>query len=343
MRAEQEFIPASLSEIKPFSKLESQLAALREANDKAVFDYADPKGNKEARSHVHGLRKFRGELERTRKAAKQDALDYGRMIDAEAKRIDGALDAMIEVHEKPLLEIEAKETARKTAIMSRIEVLEVYKQIPPDANSEVWALELDAVTSFSVDASLAEYMAMAAICRDAAIAFIRPKLEGAIKREAEAAELTRLREEEALRIRQEREAKIAQEAAERATREAEAKAERERQIAAQEQQRKDQEAANAAKRQQEAIERAESEAKEAVERAARAEKEAKAKAEKALADKLEGERLAAEKRERDKKHQAKINNEAMEALKALGLSEDHARAAVVAIAKHEITHVTIFY
>lgn len=104
-------------------------------------------------------------------------------------------------------------------------------------------------------------------------------------------------------------------------------------------------------------EKQEREAAEAIARAERAEAEKKAAAEKAERDQaaaIEAERKrvadaaakeAAEraKRERDKAHRAKINNEALAALTALGISAELAKAAVAAIARGEVPHVSIEY
>jgi len=93
----------------------------------------------------------------------------------------------------------------------------------------------------------------------------------------------------------------------------------------------------------EAKERAEREAKEAKENAARKAEEA-AQAER---DRIEQERIAeeaaAKKREADKKHRAKINNAAVDAFVAAGLSQEKAKDAVTAIAKGQIPYVRISY
>ena len=345
MNTEAQIIPANLSEIKPFSQFESQLATMKAENEKAVFDYASPKGAKEARSHIFGIRKVRAALELARKDAKAAALEYGRTLDAEAKRIESELNAMISVHETPLLEIEAKEAALVKAIQDRVATLEAYKLIPASADSKAWGIELDRVNAFVIDPTLAEFMAPAAIAKDVAINAIRERFQALVKQEEDAAELAKLKAEQAERERIEREEKIRTEAAEKAKKDAEEKAERARMAAEQEQRRKDEAAAAEAKRQQEATERAQREAKEAVERAERAEREAKAKAEKDLADKLEAERLAAERRESNKRHLATINNAAAQALmgKVEGLTEEMAKAVVIAIAKKEIPAIAITY
>lgn len=352
--AQQEIIPANLTEIKPFSKFESELATMKEANDKAVFNYADPKGNKDARSHIYSIRKVRSALEAARKDAKAAALEYGRTVDSEAKRIEGELNAMIAVHETPLLEIEAKETARIEEIKARVATLDAYLTIPATADSKVWGDELDRVSAFVIDASLAEFMAPASIAKDASITAIKARFLALAKAEDDAKELARLKQEQVAREQREREAIIAREAAEKATKDAQDKAERDRLAVEQEAKRKEQEQAAALQRQQEATAKAEREAEEskqraikaeqdAKDRAEKAEREAKAKAERDLSAQLESERQAELKRENNKKHAAKINNEAVAGLVAAGLAQETAKAAITAIAQGKVSHVSIQY
>jgi FKBP-type peptidyl-prolyl cis-trans isomerase len=62
-----------------------------------------------------------------------------------------------------------------------------------------------------------------------------------------------------------------------------------------------------------------------------------------VADEQRAEAEAAAKREADKAHKAKINNEALTALVAAGLSDADAKAAIGAIAKGLVPNVKINY
>lgn len=123
-----------------------------------------------------------------------------------------------------------------------------------------------------------------------------------------------------------------------------------------------QEAIDRAEREkQEAIDKAERDRLQAIEDAKQAEIEAakeqerqriaaeqeKERAIKAERDRIAEEKLAEEKaakqRYEDKKHMAKINNEALEAFAKVGLDKKSSKAAVEAIAKHLIPHVSIRY
>lgn len=336
-----EFIPANLNAIELYSDFRTQLAALKTESNALVFDYATPKGNKEARSHIFSLRKVKGSLESARKEAK--ALDYGRLVDSKAKEIEAEIEGLIEAHDKPLREIEQREAERIAAIKARIDTLSLYQTAASDTKAETWAAYLAEVEAFPLDDTLQEFKAAAALAKDSAITEIKPRLAVRQKYEAEQVELARLRAESEARERKEREDRIAQEAATRATREAELAAERQREADRRAEQEREQRAAEAARQQELALERAKRETAEAEERAARAEQAAKERAERELKASQEAERLAAEKREANKKHQAKVNNAAVQALIAVGLGEEPAKIAVTAIAKHAIPNVTISY
>src|SRR3990167_7339060 len=99
----------------------AQLAELREHNAKLLFDYEDPKGNEDARSHVYKLRRTKAAVDKARQAGKAASLGYGRRVHSEGKEIIGEIEAMIEVHAKPLAEIEEREKKRVEGHTGRIE------------------------------------------------------------------------------------------------------------------------------------------------------------------------------------------------------------------------------
>jgi hypothetical protein len=182
----------------------------------------------------------------------------------------------------------------------------------------------------------------------------------AAKARAEAEAEARRREEEAARAAEMERQRIARDAAERETAikaEAEAKERAAAEAAARAKREQEEAEARAAKAEADRIE-SERRAKEAAEAAARkaeedriaAEAAAKRREEEAAErerQRIEAERLAeaeaAAKREADKAHKAKINNEALTALVAAGLSEGAAKAAISAIAKGMVPNVKISY
>lgn len=343
------------SEIAAYSPFRAQLAELKENNATLIFDYEDPKGNKDARSHVYKLRQTKASVDRVRKEEKAASLEYGRRVDSEAKEIVDQLEGMIEVHQAPLREIEEREEKRLEMIKSSIaeiqeggqQSIEQWMNLPLEAMED----RLKEIEAEPTDEETwGEFRSIAVAAIDKAKAQIGEAIAKRKQHDQDQEELQQLRElkEEQERERQERERKereerIAKDAEERAKQEAEqaAQAERER---VEREAREAKEAAERRERElQEQAERAEKEAKEAAERAERAERDATEKAKREAEEKARKEREESEKREANKRHRAKINREAMDAFVVGGLSESDAKSAVELIAKREVPHVSISY
>ena len=356
MSQSAEVIQFNKNEIAAFSEFRSQLATLKHDNSKAVFNYTDPKGNKEARSHIYKLRQTKSAVDKVRKEQKQESLDYGRRVDQQAREISEEIEGMIELHEVPLREIEVKEAARVAGIKERIAAMEAYAHIDEFTSGDVKAL-LAGVEAFAIDDSLQEFQAEAAILKDHSITIIKQMIEAATKREADAAELVRLREQAAAQERKDHEARIAQQAREEAERASQQRAEQEKRereaeetrlkLQAEKAERERLEADNRARQAEENAQRQIKEAAEAAE-TMRIEAEQRRKDED---DRAERDRLAAiateaaeqKRREADKKHKTNINNAALDAFVAGGLSAECAKQAVMLIAKNTIPSVKITY
>lgn len=346
---------SSVAEYQPFY---AQLAQLEKDNAALVFDYESKKGNKEARSHINTLRLTKGALERTRKEAKEESLRIGRAVDAEAKEINARIEAMIVVHQTKLDEIEKREKDRINAIQFRILAIEKIIDSRASGDLKDRIAEIEAI---AIDDSFAEFVASAAIAKDASLAKYRAMLIEAEKAESEAAELARLRAEAEARAQKDRDDAIAKAAEEKAKAEAAAEAER-RATAAR---KAIEDAELKAKQEREAAERRELELKLQAEQAERRRVEAEQKAirdaeeaavraeqEKARAIQAEKDRVAAlakadadaqAKREANKKHLAKINNAALDALVAGGLDAAAAKLAITLIASGKVPAVQINY
>lgn len=349
-------------QIAEYKEFHSQLAAMAEGNAKVVFDYRDPKGNKQARSHIHKLRLTKGAIDRKRKELKASVLERGRLIDSEAKSITAVVESMIQMHETPILEIEQEEAERVAGHQSKIariqNFLEPHYATCGSADLDQHLITLDSLTPTD---ALEEFMAEAVRLHKSAVDYITSCRDRALADEAERAELERLRKEAAERERAEREARIAAEAKAKAEAEAKASAElRELEIQAQQREerlraeRKEREAAEALEKaereKQEAIERAEKDKRAAEERQRLVEENAKRQAEEAARQervRIEREQAAAkEEKERiasNKQHRRKINQEALFALTAFGLDEKSAKDLIAAIAKGEIANLSINY
>lgn len=339
MSQSAEVIQFNKNEIAAFSEFRSQLATLKHDNSKAVFNYTDPKGNKEARSHIYKLRQTKSAVDKVRKEQKQESLEYGRRVDQQAKEIEAKIDGMIALHETPLREIEAKEAARVGEIKDRIDMMTAFDLLDAPMLSAGLKDYIDLVTNVAIDGSFEEFKSEAAIVKDAALTKLNAMLEVQTKAEEDAAELARLREQAVEQERKDREAKIAQEAREEAERQANAKAEHEKREREAQENRLKLEAETAQRQRLEA----ENRAKEAEARAEREIKEAAVRAELDRAAKIELEREEQEKRERNTKHKAAINNAAVNALVQGGIDKDEAKAVITLIAKGSVPGASINY
>lgn len=346
---------SAIAEYRPFY---AQLAELEHNNSLLAFDYESKKGNKEARSHINTLRLTKGALERTRKAAKEESLRIGRAVDSEAKEIEARIEAMITVHQTKLDEIEQRETARINAIKVRLAALSEIHLGKAAADYQRHIAMIEAV---AIDDTWQEFIADAARAKDHSLIEHRGLLAERVRIDAEAAELTKLREEAAARAQKDRDDAIAKAAVEKAAAEAAALAERQAAAA----RKAIEDAELKAKQEREAAERRELTLKLQAEQAERRRVESEQKAEqdrkdaivKAEADKqraiqAEKDRVAAAakaeadaqaKREANKAHLAKINRAALAALVAGGIKEDCAKECIKLIASGKVPAVQINY
>ena len=338
-----------VGEIKAYDSFRAELTEMQTKNATLVFDYESKQGQKEARSHIHLLRKSKAALEGARKEAKAEALAHGRKVDSEAKEIESVIVDMIDVHLAPVEEAEHREEKRMVDIATKIERFAELAS-PVNCNGTTYTVPelqegMAQLVSIEIDVDdFAEFIDEAQCFKDKAITTLQALIDSAIKSEKDAAELEQLRQDAAERDekdRKEREAK-AQAARDEKLRE-DARAEERLASANREQDLKDQ-AAKAVQDKKDAEALAERNKQDAIRlteerlkrEAAEAEKERLAKEAKATA---EAERKAANKR-----HQAKINNAAVKSLVENGLeTEDAAKALVRRIAQGKITNVTINY
>lgn len=306
--------------IAAYDEFRKQLSELRQHNNSVVFDYETPQGNKEARSHIYQLRKTKSAVDRVRKAEKAYYLEMGRKVDSEAKEIVAEIEDMIEVHQKPLDEIEQREADRKAKHESRIEHMRSLVETGGETAAEL-KHRLAELASYQIGPQWEEYEPEAERIQRKGVEALQEGIAALEKYEAEQAELEELRREKAERDRKDHEARIAQEAEQRAREEAEQRE-------------------AALKRQ----------AQEAEERAARAEQEAQERAQREAEERTRQEKEAAEKRQRDREHAAKIHREIAAAIldrcpagSGGHLAAEQAQAIVVAMAKGQIPHVSISY
>ena len=325
----------STTEIVAYNEFRAQLETLRDFNNKAVFDYESPRGNKDARSHIYKLRKTKSAVEACRKTEKAASLEYGRKVDSEAKDIIFELDEMISVHLAPIQEIENREKRRVEHIRGLIEYLQSFEDNSENLDSDALVGKVNQLRSIDVlPDEYAEFTQEATAEKERVLSRLDSLLAQKKTHEAEQEELKRLRQEAEERARKEREEEIAKQAAENARREAEQKAVREKE--------------EAERKRRELIEakaRAEQAQIEAEERAKRAAEEAEKRLKREANEKLRLEEEEKARREADEKHRADIDNEAITALmnNVNRLSLGRAQEIIKLIADGKIPNVFIRY
>lgn len=302
--------------IAVYNPFRAQLTELRKTNDSMVFDYESKQGQKDAKSYIYKIRQTKTAVESTRKQAKQESLEYGRKVDAEAREITEELDAMIEVHKKPLDEIQQREEARIEEIKGRIAALSL-PEVHPGTSGALKALR-DTIESTAIDDSFAEFKEEAELTKTDTLAKIGPMIAAAENREAEQAELERFRKEKAEREQKEREDRIREEAAQKARQQAE----------------------DESKEREEKLRREKEEAEAETARAAETER-------KRLEDEQRQSREEQEARARDTEHKAKIHKDIADAISECvaqaKTGENGVQVVVDAIANGKIPHVKITY
>jgi colicin import membrane protein len=302
--------------------IEPYLARVREAIDAFKGDVTTADGRKAIKSMAHRVAKAKTALEAEGKRLADEQKEIPKKIDATRKHIKDTLDAWRDEVRKPVDEYEAAEEARVEAIKANLAELQGTIDDPVTRTAEVFRDRLKEIEADEyTEARFGEYVGAALELKATAVERLTARIADAEKREAEQAELEALRKEKAERDRLDREADIRASAEREATARAEAAAKAER------------EAAEARERQ--LVAEREAAERRAVEAAEKAQREIEAKA--------AAERAEAEKREANKKHRAKINNEALAALIAAGIAEDVARSVVTLIASKAVPHVSIAY
>lgn len=222
-----------------FNRTDAALAALAEDLKGKAYDLTTTKGDKAARGDRQRCVTLRSALEEMRKAKKAPALEFGRRIDAEAKRIN---DAILVLEQPISLQITQDETRRaeEKAEKERVERERVEKLQAGVATIRSYVAHAAGKSADRIALGIARLEAMAFTeadwqewrrsaegARDEALETLRDLHAKAVAAEEQAAENERLRElaeqqaaelgrlqaAEAERLRQEQETRAAQERA----------------------------------------------------------------------------------------------------------------------------------
>lgn len=333
------------------------LADIRQKASSLVPDVTTAKGRKEIASVAHAVARTKTYIDGLGKELTDQYKEIPKRIDANRKVLRDTLDALKDEVRAPLTQYEAAEEARVAALKERMTAFADAKQATAELPSTELEHYLQQIEAIAIDDSWEEMTAQAGVAKDAAVLHLRTTIEKAKEREAQAAELERLRQAQAAREQEDRERRIAEQAAAaEAQRQEQARLDaerREREARDREQQAiRDAEAAELARQQAEA--RRIAEAEQAEQRRLQAEENARRQAEEAAARAAEQERqrIAQEqarqqeeerRRAADVEHRRTIKNAILMDLMGLGIDEGKAINLIKHIASNKIDHLTINY
>ena len=238
-----------LALFKSPESIEQVLARIEEEARSYVPDISTAKGRKEIASLAHKIARSKTALDSAGKELNAELRERINAVDAERRRIRDRLDRLKAEVRAPLDQWEQKEAERKDRIRAQIEKMK-YQSITAMNQSDEIAAAIEVLESIKIGPEWGEFDGMAAEVRDGTLTRLRDALTAAREREAQAAELERLRKEAIKREAEERERqkreedrrkkeaaeaekqRIAAEAAEKARREAQEREERLRREAA---------------------------------------------------------------------------------------------------------------
>ncbi len=336
-------------------KLDSVLKDIQSRVANFNGDITTAKGRDEIKSFAFRIAKSKTAIDNLGKECVEDWKRLSKDVDAKRRRIWDAMEVLQHQVRKPLTDWEQAEENRVSELKARIGDLTV----PANTYNDSASLKqlLADIELIAIDESFQELQEIAATAKAATVTMLQNEIAAAEKREADAAELERLRQEAAIRAQQDREEAIRKEAAEKAIKEAETKAKAEREAT----EKRELEARLVAEK---AAQDAEAKMQTERDAAARKELELRLEAEKAQREKLEAEqrairaveeerqRVAAEqakiaaeeaKREANKRHVASIHKKVVEAFQSAGVPATQAEAALNAICQGLVPNVTISY
>lgn len=328
--------------IVEYDPVAEQIEQLKEAAN-FIPDASTDEGYGKSKRLSLDVGKVKATLEKVRKEKKAYFLEGGREVDSQAKSIKEQLDDIQAPHQDAYRLVDSikkeREAARKLSLEQRV----VYIRELPDnlADSSSGEIEL-ALTDLNHEECLDyyEFTEQALKARNDSRTALATLLHGRKKEESDARELAKLRKEAAQREAAEKEARIKAEQDQRvkdAEEAVKAKAEKEMR-----------EQAERAEQDRIEGERREEESRKAVVRAQEAAKQAVIDAKKAADQKVINDALKAKqeelKREKNKAHARKINNQAVGCLMKIdGVDKCVAIEIVKAVAKKHIDNIFIQY
>jgi hypothetical protein len=192
--------------ISQFHVLLDDIAEAKAKAADVTFDYADPKGNKQARSYIFSQRKLNARIESARTDAKSYALAYGRKVDEQAAELKDQVAALIKPHQDAIDAIAKAEADRVRRHRDVIDGIRAYGNVGFGATSEAIGYWLAEAKATDID-GLEEFKEEAAAALLETIRTLEAAHTKALADEVAAAELAQLREQQ--RIQKEKEAEDA--------------------------------------------------------------------------------------------------------------------------------------
>lgn len=183
-----------MNELVVFDEVKATMTEYKAKNETLVFDYRDPEGNKEARSHIAKLRKVKTRISEIHKDAKADALAVCKALDGKKRELTGEVEEMISYHKDPLDAIEAEQQAKIDAERQRLEEEEAKRLADIEAREAAVREAEEKIAKEKAEAERIEREKR--IAEDAAIG-ARERAEEKAKAEADAKELAERNRKEA--------------------------------------------------------------------------------------------------------------------------------------------------
>lgn len=190
-----------MNELAVFDAVTATLAEVKAANEKLVFDYASPEGEKAARSHIATLRTAKTRISDVHKTAKANALAVCNALDGKKRELIGEVEGMIAVHKDPLDAIEAEKQAIIDAEKKRLEEEEAKRLAELEAREAAVKEAEEKVAKEKVEAERAERENRIA---EESAATAKAQAEQKAKAEADAKELAEKNRKEAEEAKEQR-------------------------------------------------------------------------------------------------------------------------------------------
>lgn len=182
-----------MESIVVFDEITATLAKYKAENEKLVFAYETPEGEKQARSHIAKLRKAKTIISDIHREAKADALAFGRKLDSKKRELTGEVDSMVARHKDPLDAIEAEKQAKIDAEKNRFEEEEAQRLAELETRE---AAVREAEAKVAAEKAESERVEREKRIAEEAAATAKAQAEGKAKAEADAKELTEKKRKE---------------------------------------------------------------------------------------------------------------------------------------------------